>query len=99
MSIFKKLDLKLIILGLLNEINFLISGSIKWLLLFGLSTISCILIFLEIKNYKKIFNLTIFIFLLENFLSSVSMISRGMIFNSFSIIYGVYKFSKKQENF
>ena len=99
MSIFKKLDLKLIILGLLNEINFLISGSIKWLLLFGLSTISCILIFLEIKNYKKIFNLTIFIFLLENFLSSVSMISRGMIFNSFSIIYGVYKFSKKQKNF
>ena len=79
----------------LHEINFIISGSIKWLLLFGLSSISCILIFLEIKYFKKIFNLTIFIFLLENFLSSLSMISRGMIFNSFSIIYGIYKFSKK----
>jgi hypothetical protein len=79
----------------LQEINFFISGSIKWLLLFGLSTVSCVLIFLEIKNFKKIFNLTIFIFLLENFLSSISMISRGMIFNSLSIIYGIYKFSKK----
>ena len=27
------------------------------------------------------------------------MISRGMIFNSFSIIYGVYKFSKKTGKF
>ena len=79
----------------LKEINFLISGSVKWLLLFGLSTISCILIFLEMKYFKKIFNLTVIIFLFENFLSSVSMISRGMIFNSFSIIYGIYKFSKK----
>jgi hypothetical protein len=79
----------------LQEINFFISGSIKWLLLFGLSSISCILIFLEIRYFKKIFNLTIVIFLFENFLSSVSMISRGMIFNSLSIIYGIYKFSKK----
>ena len=83
----------------LHEINFFISGSIKWLLLFGLSTISCILIFLEIKYFKKVFNLTVLIFLLENFLSSVSMISRGMIFNSFSIIYGMYKFSKKTGQF
>ncbi len=83
----------------LQEINLLISGSMKWLLLFGLSTISCILIFLEIKYFKKIFNLTIFIFLFESFLSSVSMISRGMIFNSFSIIYGIYKFSKKTGKF
>ena len=82
-----------------QEINFFLSGSIKWLLLFGLSSISCILIFLEVKYFKKIFNLTIFIFLFENFLSSLSMISRGMIFNSLSIIYGIYKFSKKTERF
>ncbi len=82
-----------------NEMNFFFSGGIKWLLLFGLSTVSCILIFLEIKYFKKIFNLTIFIFLFENFFSSLSMISRGMIFNSLSIIYGIYKFSKKTGKF
>ena len=83
----------------LKEINFFISGSVKWLLLFGLSSVSCILIFLEIRYFKKIFNLTIFIFLFESFLSSLSMISRGMIFNSLSIIYGIYKFSKKTGKF
>ena len=79
----------------INEINFFFSGTIKWLLLFGLTSISTVLIFLEYNYFKKIFNLTIFISLLEVFLSSLSMISRGMIFNSSALLYGIYKYNKK----
>ena len=75
--------------------NFLLSGILKWLLLFGLSSIISIILFLEINLFKKIFNFTVVLGILETFLSSVSMISRGMIFNSFSILYGLYKLSKK----
>ena len=82
----------------LNEINFFAAGGIKWLLLFGLSTISCLLIFLEVNIFKKLFSFTIIVGIFETFLSSLSMISRGMIFNSLSIIYGIYKLSKKTGN-
>ena len=83
----------------LNEINFFLSGGIKWFLLLGLSTMSCLLIFLEVNIFKRLFSLTIIVGIFETFLSSLSMISRGMIFNSFSIIYGIYKLSKKTVNF
>ncbi len=77
------------------EINFIFEAIIKWLLLFGLASISSIILYFEIINLKKIDILTIFLVLFENFLSSMSMLSRGMIFNSSSLLFGVYKFSKK----
>ena len=77
------------------DINFLISGIFKWLLLFGLSAISSLLIFYEFNYYKKFFVLSIFLVILETFFTSLSMLSRGMIFNSFAILYGVYKFSNR----
>ncbi|MDC3162689.1 hypothetical protein OA670_03675 [Candidatus Pelagibacter sp.] len=78
-----------------SEINFIFEGTIKWLLLFGLASISSIILYFEIINSKKISIITIIIVLFESFLSSMSMLSRGMIFNSSSILYGIYKFSKK----
>lgn len=80
------------------DINFLISGIFKWLLLFGLSAISSVLIFYEFNYYKKFFVLSIFLVILETFFTSLSMLSRGMIFNSFAILYGVYKFSNRIGN-
>ncbi len=77
------------------EINFFISGIVKWLLLFGFLSLSSFLIFFELIKFKKIFKLTFFITILETFLSSMSMLSRGMIFNSMALIYGIYKFNKK----
>ncbi len=70
------------------------SNFLKWFLLLGLTSLSSWLIYNEIK-IKKISYLTYFISIFEIFLSSISMISRGMIFNSGAIYYGVYKFSKK----
>ncbi len=80
----------------LTNYNFLLSGTIKWMLLFGLTSFASFIIFLEISTLKKIFNITIIISIIEIFLSSLSMISRGMIFNASSLIYGLYKFSKKK---
>ena len=77
------------------EINFIFEGAIKWLLLFGLASISSIILYFEIISSKKISIITIIVVLFESFLSSMSMLSRGMIFNSSSLLYGIYKFSKK----
>ena len=79
----------------LYNYNFFLSGIVKWMLLFGLTSIASFIIFLESSVLKKIFNFTIIISIIEIFFSSLSMISRGMIFNSSSIIFGVYKLSKK----
>ena len=77
------------------DINFFLSGTIKWLLLFGLASISTLIIYFEAKFLKKFFLLSSIIIYLETFFSSISMLSRGMIFNAFALMYGIYKFSKK----
>jgi len=77
------------------ELNFLISGMFKWLLLFGLSAISSIIIYYEVNTFKKFFIFSAIIIFLETFISSLSMLSRGMIFNAFAIFFGIYKFSNK----
>ena len=77
------------------DFNFLFSGIYKWLLLFGLTTISTIIIFFEIRNFKKFFTISAIIIFFETFISAFSMLSRGMIFNAFAVLYGVYKFTKK----
>lgn len=74
--------------------NSFFSNILKWLLIFGLTSISSWLLSNEIR-LNKINYMTYFISIFEIFLSSLSMISRGMIFNSAAIYYGIYKFSKK----
>lgn len=80
------------------EINYLISGLFKWLLLFGLSSFSSIILFLEFNFYKIFFMSSSLLIFFENFVSYFSMLSRGMIFNSFALLFGIYKFSKKTDN-
>ena len=77
------------------DINFIISGIFKWLLLFGLSAFSATLIFYEFNFYKKFFFISALLILIETFFTSFSMLSRGMIFNAFALLYGIYKFSNK----
>ena len=77
------------------DLNFILSGIFKWLLLFGLSAFSATLIFYEYDLYKKFFFISVMIILFETFLTSFSMLSRGMIFNAIALLYGIYKFSKK----
>ena len=77
------------------DLNFIVSGMFKWLLLFGLSAFSATLVFYEYSFYKKFFFISVMIILFETFFTSFSMLSRGMIFNAIALLYGIYKFSKK----
>ena len=77
------------------DINFFVSGIFKWLLLFGLTSISSLLIFYEINTFKFFFISSSLIIFSETFLTSLSMLSRGMIFNALALAFGIYIFSKK----
>ena len=81
----------------INDYNFFFSGFIKWSLLYGLTAIATLIIFLEINSFKKFFSLTVLLAIFETFISSISMLSRGMIFNAAAIIFGIYKFCKKKK--
>ena len=84
----------------LENYNFLFSGFIKMLLLFGLTSISSFIIYFEIVTFKKLSNLTLIIVLLETFFSSLSMISRAMFFSCLPIYFSIYKFTRSiKKNF
>ena len=68
-----------------------LNGVYKWLLLFGMASFSAMLLKLEYFDNRKQSYLVVFLALLENFASSLSLLSRGMILNSGSLVYGFYK--------
>ena len=70
-------------LGLNNFIN--------WLLMFGLASFSTLIIFFEFKFKKMNSNPVVKFGLIETFISAISILSRAMIFNGVSIIYGFYR--------
>ena len=75
--------------------HFLINGFVKTCLLYFLTLCSAIILYYDIASYKKVFVVIIFLIFLEAFLSSLSMLSRGMIFNSSALLYALYKLSNK----
>ncbi|MBB3212970.1 ABC-type multidrug transport system fused ATPase/permease subunit [Herbaspirillum sp. Sphag1AN] len=68
-----------------------IGGIYKWLLLFGLASFSAIILQFEYSIGRSNSFLAAVISLLEGFVSNVSLLSRGMILNSTSLFYGLYK--------
>ncbi|MFT5519468.1 MAG: hypothetical protein ACI9IA_000048 [Enterobacterales bacterium] len=68
-----------------------LGGVYSWLLLFGLSSFSALIIWYELILKKKTIFLVIFIALIESFFSCVSLLSRAMVINSSSLLYGYYK--------
>ena len=60
---------------------------------FGFSSIISFFILINLNNKIKLYQLSL-IGILETFISSISYLSRGMIFNSLSIFYGLYKSNK-----
>ena len=70
---------------------FQLNNFINWLLMFGLASLSSLIIFFEFFYKKKNSNNILKIGIFENFLSSVSVLSRAMIFNSTSLAYGYYR--------
>tara|TARA_B100001027_G_C16262997_1_gene330448 strand:- start:356 stop:1837 length:1482 start_codon:yes stop_codon:yes gene_type:complete len=79
-----------------NNINFFMLSVFKWLLLFGFTSFSAILIFHSLSR-KKFSIMLILISILENFVSSISMLSRGMFVNTMAVIFGLYK-HKSEKN-
>lgn len=71
------------------EISYLINSIFKWLILFGLTSISTFFFIYAVSKRK--FIILVFLSVLETFISNVSLLSRGMIFNSFSVYFGIYK--------
>jgi hypothetical protein len=63
----------------------------KWMLMFGFSSFFSVIIYLEFLIKKKNSNNILKFGFLENFFSSISSISRAMIFNSTAIFYGYYR--------
>ena len=68
-----------------------LNNLINWLLMFGLASFSTLIIFLEFKFKKKNSNSVVKYGLIETFISAISILSRAMIFNGVSIIYGFYR--------
>ncbi len=78
-----------------NSYNFLISGFIKTSLLYFFSLCVTFILFFDFASYKKVFFLILSLVIFEPFLSSISMLSRGMIFNSLAIAFALYKLTNK----
>jgi hypothetical protein len=78
----------------IEHYNFIFSGIIKILLLFGLTSFSSFILYFEIISFKKLSFITFFIVVVETLLSSVSMISRAMIFGIGALYFAMYKFTK-----
>lgn len=67
------------------------NGVYKWLLLFGLASISALILRFEFEISKKASLAAAGLGLLESFVSNTSLLSRGMILNSSSLLFGIAK--------
>ena len=74
-----------------NTLPLGLNNLINWLLMFGLASLSSMMIFFEFFYKKKNSNNFVKIGVFENFISSISVLSRAMIFNSSSLVYGYYR--------
>lgn len=66
-----------------------INGVYKWLLLFGLASISALVLRFEFELNKSTKLLVMALALFETFLTNVSQLSRGMVLNAGGLLYGV----------
>src|SRR5438132_526872 len=64
-----------------------LGGIYSWLLLFGLASISALILHFEFTLKKKTSYPVVILSLLEGFLSNVSLLSRGMILNTSALGY------------
>ena len=84
-----------------HEIYFLIVNFIKWMLIFGMTTLSCFFIYTEILRLQKVSPLLITVAFFEIFLSYSSMLSRALIMNLSAITFSLSKYLDliKNKNF
>ncbi|OFZ29738.1 MAG: hypothetical protein A2622_10995 [Bdellovibrionales bacterium RIFCSPHIGHO2_01_FULL_40_29] len=78
-----------------TQLPFGLGGIYTWLLFFGFSSLSAVMLNIEIKTNRSPYIVT-FLAIFETFLSNVSMLSRGMIINGATLIHGLNEASKKK---
>lgn len=72
-----------------------LNGVYKWLLLFGLTSISAVILRCELTLRNGVSYLAVALSLLEGFATNVSLLSRGMILNVSALAVGLYASMKK----
>ena len=81
------------------ELNSIFDSIIRWLFIIGIPSISTLLIYFTLNKMHQKYRLKIiYIAIFEAFLSSISQLSRAMIFNPLSIIFGLYKYTLFKKN-
>lgn len=68
-----------------------LTGAFSWLLLFGLASISSLIMHHEFTSKNKTTYFVVILGLMESFLTNVSLLSRGMILNTSALAYGVFR--------
>ncbi len=71
------------------DLNFFISNFLKWFLIIGCTTFFAYVINLLIDSKNKLPKILILFHLVSEFIINISMLSRGMIFNSLSVAWGI----------
>lgn len=66
-----------------------LNGVITWLLLFGMASMVAVILNMEFRINKDRYWLAVILSFAESTVSSVSLLSRGMVLNAGSILYGV----------
>jgi hypothetical protein len=67
------------------------NGIYKWLLQFGLASVSALIIRFEIELNRDLSLISVFPVLLESFFSNVSLLSRGMVLNASALAIGGFR--------
>lgn len=70
------------------KLPFGLNGIYTWLLMFGLASVSAVMIKLEMELNKQCSTALVIMGLFESFVSNVSMLSRGMLLNAAALLYG-----------
>ena len=76
-----------------ENINQFFLAIFKWLLLFGLASFSSLIIYHSILKQELSIRV-LFVMLFENFITSISLLSRGMFINFMGIFFGIIKFNQ-----
>lgn len=78
-----------------TTLPFGLNGVFKWLLLFGLTSISAVILRCELVLNNHVSYFVVALCLLESFFSNVSLLSRGMILNISALAIGLYVSMKR----
>lgn len=79
------------------KLPFGINGVYAWLLMFGMASVSAIILRFEFELNRERYWIAILIALLEVAVSNVSLWSRGMILNGASLMYGAVALFRRRE--